>query len=133
MSALNPDRATLNFLNSFPEKVRQRGEKLQSEGAVTQIFGNHLFIQGRVEDKAGVHRTTLRLQGNRWFGNCTEEDEAVAGAAMYATMLERMHRGEDLPESPNEFDDTPVLDLVEEHCEGGYGELSEETLPTTKR
>jgi len=117
MSALNPDRATLNFLNSFPEQVRKRGEKLQSEGAVTQIFGNHLFIQGRVEDKAGVHRTTLRLQGNRWFGNCTEEDEAIAGAAMYATMLERMHRGEDLPESPNEFDDTPILDLVEEQLD----------------
>jgi hypothetical protein len=25
--------------------------------------------------------------------------------------MERMHRGEDLPESPNEFDDTPVLDI----------------------
>ncbi|MFP6882438.1 MAG: SNF2-related protein, partial [Roseibacillus sp.] len=114
MSALNPDRATLNFLNSFPEKVRKRGERLQQDGAVTQIFGNHLFIQGRVEDKTGVHRTTLRLQGNRWFGNCTEEKEDVAGAAMYASMLERMHRGEDLPESPNEFDDTPVIDLIED-------------------
>ena len=114
MSALNPDRATLNFLNSFPEKVRKRGESLQQDGAVTQIFGNHLFIQGRVEDKTGVHRTTLRLQGNRWFGNCTEEKEDVAGAAMYATMLERMHRGEALPESPNEFDDTPVIDLIED-------------------
>ncbi|MFP6864483.1 MAG: DEAD/DEAH box helicase [Roseibacillus sp.] len=114
MSALNPDRATLNFLNSFPEKVRKRGESLQQDGAVTQIFGNHLFIQGRVEDKTGVHRTTLRLQGNRWFGNCTEEKEDVAGAAMYASMLERMHRGEDLPESPNEFDDTPVIDLIED-------------------
>ncbi len=114
MSALNPDRATLNFLNSFPESVRKRGEKLQQEGAVTQIFGNHLFIQGRVEDNSGTHRTTLRLQGNRWFGNCTEEKEDVAGAAMYATMLERMHRGEDLPESPNEFDDTPIIDLIED-------------------
>ena len=114
MSALNPDRATLNFLNGFPEKVRKKGEKLQQDGAVTQIFGNHLFIQGRVEDKDGVHRTTLRLQGNRWFGNCTEEKEDIAGAAMYATMLERMHRGEDLPESPNEFDDTPVIDLIED-------------------
>ena len=28
--------------------------------------------------------------------------------------MERMHRGEDLPESPNEFDDTPVIDLIEE-------------------
>ena len=113
MSALNPDRATLNFLNSFPEPVRMRGEELQEEGAVTQIFGNHLFIQGRVEDKSGIHRTTLRLQGNRWFGSCSTEAEDIAGAVMFAAMLERLHRGEDLPESPNEFDDTPVVDLIE--------------------
>ena len=114
MSSLNPDRATLNFLNSFPEAVQKRGEKLQQEGGVSQIFGNHLFIQGRVEDKGNTHRTTLRLQGNRWFGSCTAEDEKAAGAAQYATMLERLQRGEDLPESPNEFDDAPVLDLIEE-------------------
>lgn len=114
MSALNPDRATLNFLNSFPEVSRKLGEHLQEEGAVTQIFGNHLFIQGRVETKSGTHRTTLRLQGNRWFGSCSTEDEETAGAVMFAAMLERLHRGEDLPESPNEFDDTPVIDLIEE-------------------
>ena len=111
---MNPDRATLNFLNSFPEDARKRGEKLQKDGAVTQIFGNHLFIQGRVEDEAGTFRTSLRLQGNRWFGSCTAEDDLVSGACQYATMMERMHRGEDLPESPNEFDDTPVLDIIEE-------------------
>lgn len=111
---MNPDRATLNFLNSFPEKSRDRGDALQEDGAVTQIFGNHLFIQGRVEDSTGVFRTSLRLQGNRWFGSCTAEDEVVAGACMYATMMERMHRGEDLPESPNEFDDTPIIDVIEE-------------------
>ena len=111
---MNPDRATLNFLNSFPEESRKRGEMLQKDGAVTQIFGNHLFIQGRVEDESGTFRTSLRLQGNRWFGSCTAEDEIVAGACQYATMMERMHRGEDLPESPNEFDDTPVLDIIEE-------------------
>ncbi len=114
MSSLNPDRATLNFLNSFPEDVQARGEKLQQEGGVSQIFGNHLFIQGRVEDKGDIHRTTLRLQGNRWFGSCTAEDEKASGAAQYATMLERLQRGEDLPESPNEFDDAPVLDIIEE-------------------
>jgi hypothetical protein len=111
---MNPDRATLNFLNSFPEEARKRGEVLQKDGAVTQIFGNHLFIQGRVEDESGTFRTSLRLQGNRWFGSCTAEDETVSGACQYATMMERMHRGEDLPESPNEFDDTPVLDIIEE-------------------
>jgi hypothetical protein len=111
---MNPDRATLNFLNSFPEEARKRGERLQKDGAVTQIFGNHLFIQGRVEDETGTFRTSLRLQGNRWFGSCTAEDEIIAAACQYATMMERMHRGEDLPESPNEFDDTPVLDIIEE-------------------
>jgi hypothetical protein len=111
---MNPDRATLNFLNSFPEEARKRGERLQKDGAVTQIFGNHLFIQGRVEDETGTFRTSLRLQGNRWFGSCTAEDEVIAAACQYATMMERMHRGEDLPESPNEFDDTPVLDIIEE-------------------
>lgn len=111
---MNPDRATLNFLNSFPEDARKRGEKLQKDGTVTQIFGNHLFIQGRVEDETGTFRTSLRLQGNRWFGSCTAEDELVSGACQYATMMERMHRGEDLPESPNEFDDTPVLDIIED-------------------
>lgn len=112
--ALNPDRATLNFLNGFPEEARIRGEKLQKDGAVTQIFGNHLFIQGRVEDDQGIHRTSLRLQGNRWFGSCSTEDPLYGGAALYATMIERMYRGQDLPESPNEFDDTPILDIIEE-------------------
>jgi SNF2 family DNA or RNA helicase len=111
---MNPDRATLNFLNSFPEDARVRGEMLQKDGAVTQIFGNHLFIQGRVEDESGTFRTSLRLQGNRWFGSCNAEDDTISGACQYATMVERMHRGEDLPESPNEFDDTPVLDIIEE-------------------
>jgi len=114
MSALNPDRATLNFLNSFPAEVRKKGDKLQQDAAVTQIFGNHLFIQGKVVDENDTFRVTLRLQGNRWFGNCTAENEADAGSAMYATMMERMYRGEDLPESPNEFDDTPILDVIED-------------------
>ncbi len=112
--SLNPDRATLNFLNAFPEKVRERGTKLQKDGAVTQIFGNHLFIQGRVEYEFGVHRVSLRLQGNRWYGSCTTEDPDVAGAAMFATMMERMYRGQDLPESPNELNEIPILDVLEE-------------------
>lgn len=101
--SLNPDRATLNFLNAYAEDVRNEGEKLQKEGAVTQIFGNHLFIQGRVETKQGVFRTSLRLQGNRWFGSCTASDEKLAGACLIATMVERMYRGTNMPESPNEL------------------------------
>lgn len=112
--SLNPDRATLNFLNAYSEDVRNTGEKLQRDGAVTQIFGNHLFIQGRVETKQGVFRTSLRLQGNRWFGSCTAEDEDVAGACLIATMVERMYRGTNMPESPNELDDVPLSDIIEE-------------------
>ncbi len=112
--SLNPDRATLNFLNSFSEDVRNLGEKLQKDGAVTQIFGNHLFIQGRVECREGTFRTSLRLQGNRWFGSCNAEDADLAGACMYATMMERMYRGTSMPESPNELDETPLIDILEE-------------------
>ena len=114
ISALNPDRATLNFLNAYSEAVRDAGEKLQKEGAVTQIFGNHLFIQGRVETKQGGVRTSLRLQGNRWFGSATAEDEDVAGACLIATMVERMYRGTSMPESPNELNEIPLSDVLEE-------------------
>lgn len=111
---MNPDRATLNFLNSFSEESRADGDTIQKDGAVTQIFGNHLFIQGRVEHKTGIYRTSLRLQGNRWFGSCTADEDQVAGACLFATMMERMHRGESLPESPNEFDDVAIIDFIEE-------------------
>ncbi len=114
ISALNPDRATLNFLNAYSEAVRDAGEKLQKEGAVTQIFGNHLFIQGRVETKQGGVRTSLRLQGNRWFGSATAGDEDVAGACLIATMVERMYRGTSMPESPNELNEIPLTDVLEE-------------------
>ncbi len=115
--SLNPDRATLNFLNAYSEGVRDEGERLQKDGAVTQIFGNHLFIQGRVETQGGVYRTSLRLQGNRWFGSCTAGDDELAGACVVATMIERMYRGTSMPESPNELDDTPLVDVIEEKLE----------------
>ena len=114
IAALNPDRATLNFLNAYSEAVRDAGEKLQKDGAVTQIFGNHLFIQGRVETKQGGVRTSLRLQGNRWFGSATAEDEDVAGACLIATMVERMYRGTSMPESPNELNEIPLTDVLED-------------------
>ncbi len=114
ISALNPDRATLNFLNAYSEEVRNAGEKLQKDGAVTQIFGNHLFIQGRVETKQGGVRTSLRLQGNRWYGSATAEDDNLAGACLIATMVERMYRGTSMPESPNELNEIPLTDVLEE-------------------
>ncbi len=112
--SLNPDRATLNFLNGYSEEARDEGERLQKDGAVTQIFGNHLFIQGRVETKKGVFRTSLRLQGNRWYGSCTAEDEQTADVCLIATMVERMYRGTNMPESPNELNEIPLSDVLEE-------------------
>ena len=113
-TSLNPDRATLNFLNAYTEDVRDEGERLQDEGAVTQIFGNHLFIQGRVETKKGAFRTSLRLQGNRWYGSCSCEDEHLAGVCLIATMIERLHRGASMPETPNELNEIPLIDVLEE-------------------
>ena len=114
-SSLNPDRATLNFLNAYTEEVRNEGERMQSEGAVTQIFGNHLQIQGRVETKKGAFRTSLRLQGNRWFGTCFScEDETLAGVCLVATMIERLFRGPNMPESPNELNEIPLMDVLED-------------------
>ncbi len=112
--SLNPDRATLNFLNAYSESVRDEGERVQKDGGVTQIFGNHLFIQGRVEYKGEVYRTSLRLQGNRWYGSCAANDEDIVGICLVATMIERMYRGVNMPESPNELDDTPLVDVIEE-------------------
>ncbi len=111
---MNPDRATLNFLNSFSEEARHKGEEIQQEAAVQQIFGNHLYIQGRVEYEGNLYKTLLRLQGNHWFGSCNAEDEDVRGACLYATMKERLERGSDLPETPNEMDDQPLIDVIEE-------------------
>ncbi len=114
---MNPDRATLNFLNTFPEKVRQEGEMLHRDGCVTQIFGNHLFVQGRVEvDRGRVFTTTMRLQGNRWIGESTSE-AGQACACLVATMMERLVRGENLPEAPNEVGEKSLEQTLEEGLE----------------
>jgi SNF2 family DNA or RNA helicase len=111
---MNPDRATLNFLNSFNEEVRKEGENLHRDRCVTQIFGNHLFIQGRVELGAQkVYTTTIRLKGDDWVGSSTSS----AGSrcpCLVATMIERMERGENLPENPNEVGEKTVEELLEE-------------------
>jgi hypothetical protein len=133
MSALNPDRATLNFLNSFPEPVRKRGEKLQSEGAVTQIFGNHLFIRGRVDlDHGPVLQTSLRLDGNRWVGN-SDSPEGEECAGLYATMLERLERGENLPEAPNEVGEKSIYQVLEAEHGRELTELEEHFLSKVER
>ncbi|MFP6873903.1 MAG: DEAD/DEAH box helicase [Verrucomicrobiales bacterium] len=111
----NPDRATLDFLNSFSEESRERGEQWHREGRVSQIFGNYLLIRGRVEspgDGTGME-TSLMLRGDGWEGESTSP-EGRDCPGLYATMLERLERGRNLPESPNEIGDTPLPVLLEE-------------------
>ena len=108
---MTPDRATLDFFNRFSEEVRAEGEKLHKDGAVTQIFGNHLFVRGRVEDQGDVFRTTLRLDNGRWFGGCDSGD--ALSPPVFATMLERMARGDNLPDTPNEVGEESLYDLLE--------------------
>ena len=110
---MNPDRATLNFLNTFPDESKTKGEEIQKAGCVTQIFGNHLFIRGRVElDHGPVLQTSLRLDGNRWLGT-SDSPEGDECPALYATMLERLERGENLPEAPNEVGEKSVYEILE--------------------
>ncbi|MCB1089510.1 MAG: hypothetical protein KDM63_20900, partial [Verrucomicrobiae bacterium] len=110
---MNLDRATLNFLNSFSEAVKNEGQRLHDEGTVAQIFGNHLLIQGRIEDGTWSCRTKLRLQGNEWLGEASEKGENGL-AALYATMLERIARSGDLPDSPNEVGEKSLTEILEE-------------------
>ncbi|MDF1752682.1 MAG: DEAD/DEAH box helicase [Verrucomicrobiales bacterium] len=112
MSA-NVDRATLDFLNKFSEDERNEGQRLHNEGAVAQIFGNHLIIQGKVEDSTWSCRTKIQLQGNQWVG--TADDKSESGkAALYATMLEKIERKGDIPESPNEVGERSLTEILEE-------------------
>ena len=111
----NPDRATLDFLNRFPDESRIKGEAWHEEGCVAQIFGNYLLIRGRIEPPEGgdVIETSLMLRGDGWEGESTSAEGSDC-PGLYATMLERLERGRNLPESPNEIGDTPLPVLLEE-------------------
>jgi len=115
MPSMTPDRATLNFLNSFADEDRREGELLQKDGAVTQIFGNSVFIRGQVE-VSKVYRAGLYLRNGEWEGEVTPDDRN-SGAALVATMLERIQRGEALPESPNEIGEHSLATLLEDKLE----------------
>lgn len=110
---MNLDRATLNFLNAFSETAKNEGQRLHDDGAVVQIFGNHLMIQGKVEDGPWSCRTTLKLQGNEWFGEASDRSES-GKSALYATMLERIARAGELPEAPNEIGEKSLTEVLEE-------------------
>ena len=107
-----PDRPTLDFLNGFPEQDRREAELVQRDRAVTQIFGNDVFIRAQVEISR-VYRTRLFLREGRWEGEVQPEDD-LAGVALVATMLERLARGDKLPESPNEIGNNALAGLLED-------------------
>jgi hypothetical protein len=110
---MNLDRATLNFLNSFPEFVKKEGQRLHDEGSVAQVFGNHIMIQGKVEEGSWSCRTKLRLHGNEWMGEASDRGD-TGQAALYATMLERIARSGELPEVPNEGGEKSLTEVLEE-------------------
>ncbi len=113
MSTATVDRATLDFLNNFSEDERNEGQRLHSEGAVVQIFGNHLVIQGKVEDGPWSCRTKIQLTGNEWVGSVDDKSES-GRAGLYATMLEKIERKGDIPESPNEVGERSLTEILED-------------------
>lgn len=129
---MNVDRATLDFLNSFNNDEKREGQRLHKEGAVTQIFGNHLLIQGRVEDEDWACRTRIQLQGNEWVGECDDKSDS-GRAALYATMLEKVARKGDLPEAPNEVGEKTLTEVIEEKLGRGLTGEEDEYLGKIER
>ncbi len=129
---MNVDRATLDFLNSFNPDEKQEGQRLHKEGAVTQIFGNHLLIQGRIEEDGWACRTRIQLQGNEWVGEADEKSDS-GRAALYATMLEKVARKGELPEAPNEIGERTLTEVVEDRLGRGLTGEEDEYLGKLER
>ena len=129
---MNVDRATLDFLNAFSEDEKKEGQKLHDEGAVVQIFGNHIIIQGKIEDADWSCRTRLQLQGNEWVGEADEKSDS-GRAALYATMLEKVARKGDLPEAPNEVGEQSLTDVIETKLGRGLTGEEDEFLGKLER
>ncbi len=129
---MNVDRATLDFLNGFSDDEKNEGQRLHDEGAVVQIFGNHLMIQGKIEESGWSCRTKLRLQGNQWVGEADEKSES-GRSAIYATMLEKVARKGDLPEAPNEVGEQSLTEVLEERLNRSLTGEEDEYLSKLER
>lgn len=115
---MEPDRVTQAFLSRFPEPVIREAERLRGEGAVKQIFGGPVFVRARVEEGGDVYRVMLRREPHGWEAEVSGP-ESDHPAAVVATMLERLARGEALPDSPNEVGDASLLEVIEERLGRG--------------
>ena len=129
---MNLDRATLNFLNAFSEDIKKEGQRLHDDGGVVQIFGNHLMIQGKVEEGTLSCRTTLRLRGNEWAGEASDDGD-WGKAGLYATMLARVKRGSELPEAPNEVGEKSLTEVLEERLQRTLTGVEDEFLNKLER
>lgn len=110
---MEPDRVTQAFLSRFSESIIQEAERLRSEGAVKQIFGGPAFIRARVEESGDVYRVILTRTTLGWEWELSGP-ETQHPAVIAAVMLERVARGESLPDSPNEVGDASLLEVIEE-------------------
>ena len=110
---MDHDRAVQAFFARFPDTIRREAERLRAEGAIKQIFGGPTFIQARVEDLSDVYRVTLRLRNNVWEYEL-RGPESEHPALLCATMMERLERGDSLPDSPNEVENLTLTARLEE-------------------
>lgn len=114
---LNSDQATLKFILSLSDAMRERGTELYHNGAVTYIKGNRQDILAKVQDVFGIHHIHFHLYNNQWFGFSFTANALIAGAAMYAVMLERVSFGKELPIYSKIFDATfwklPLATILE--------------------
>ena len=108
------DRAVQAFFARFPETVRIEAERFRAEGAIKQIFGGPAFVQARVEDLSDVYRVTLRLRNNIWEYELRGPADDHP-ALICATMMERLERGDALPDSPNEIENLSLTARLEEN------------------
>jgi SNF2-related domain/Helicase conserved C-terminal domain len=110
---MEPDRVTQAFLSRFSEPIIAEAERLRSAGSVKQIFGGPAFIRARVEEMGDVYRVMLKRETLGWEWELSGPEKQHP-AVIAAVMLERLARGEMLPDSPNEVGDASLLELIEE-------------------
>ncbi len=90
------DRATREFFEAFTEDARAEGARIHDAGGVIQIHGSRILVEARVRDGEQEFRTALKLSGSNWIGYCNDESHAWQ-APVFATMLEKIRRGDALP------------------------------------